>query len=525
MEEKETQNTPNSKENALDKRDAFFNSFKELLEKKERPEDQLSVAISFMKDAILNSKKPKFKHFWSAQKICASLFKEKIGLMQRKYLWSEYIELLKEARCLKGIKEEQANFSFAQIELAVEALELEIKNLDTQVKIPEKKKTFTSKSVFALKKNTYYQWSHELTILKSAAARLLSLRKEFLSLSLQTVKRKNLFNRLDNLGDAIFPRRKKLIEVAGASFIKDIEDFVTYRCIDQKNKVDCDSKASMPYHVVQKEIKNFQSFAKLLHLNRSAFHKARGLLSQAWDSSKEKEVENKNKLEELSDEQEKNFETFSKKVFDFKVFCQDPANLVKEKILQKKETLLKEGRALNLTKQAFSTLLAAINEIEDGAYAIIKEKMLQKRHIEEKKINKLKETLAKLLVETNSYSFVELDQKQEAFIDEYRACELNKIDQLTLEHQFVELNSSILDKKSENILLKEDIEELYGQWLDLQKEVKNKIEIYRKQIGSSVLDIEKALIYRELYDSAKLQLSKISSALQNLEEKFIKLES
>ena len=529
MKEKESENTLNSKKSTIqadsENSVSLFQSFKESIGKKQRSEDQLRVAISFMKEALLDSKKPRFKDFWSAQRICSLIFKEKMGQTQRHQLWSEYVELLKEARCLKGIVEEDATFSHIQIELAVEDLEKETESLDTQKELPDNKPLPPSKNPYALKKDEYRRWSDELVILKSAASRLVSLRKEFLGLSLQGEKRKKLLNRLDKLGDVIFPRRKKLIERVSASFIQDIEDFVTHRCMDQTIEAQAESKKSIPYYILQGQIKSFQAFAKTLQLNRTAFNKARILLTKAWDSLIVKEVESKSKLKELSRQQQENFENISKKVLDFQTFCQDPANLVKEKIVQKKEALLKEVRSLMLKKESFSALVADIKKVEQGSLAKIEEKIIQKRNFEEKKIKKLKETLSKLIEERNSHSFEELESQQAACISEYTTYELNPLDKLTLEDRLLDLKSCVLDKKTEKLALKKEIEMIYGDRLDLLQEVKNKIEIYRKEMRKSALDIEKALIYRELNDSAKIHLNKENLALKNLEEKFSNLES
>lgn len=518
MTEKETENITNSKKHPSDNRNALFKSFRESLEKKDIPEDQLHLAISFMKESILETKNLRFKDFWSAQKICLTLFKEKMGQTQRKQLWSEYIELLKEARCLKELVEEEATFSFNQIDLAVKALEQEVENLDIQLGSIDKKLFSPPKHAYTQKKNAYRQWSAQLVTLKSAASRLVSLRKELLGLSLQAVKRRNLLNRLDQLGDVIFPIRKKLIEKVSATFIKDVEDFVTSRCIDQ-------GKESIPYYILQKEIKSFQAFARMLHLNQSDFKRTRDLLSKAWDSLKEKEVEDKHKQKEINQQQKENFETISNKVLAFKDFCQEPVNLIKDKVIYKKEALLDEARSMVLQKEAFSQLVADIKKIEQEAFSKIKEKLLQKKMIEEKRVKQLKESLSKLMEEKSRYSFEELERHQEACISEYTLYDLSPFDRLMLEHQLLDLKTAILDKKGEKLALKEEIEVLYGERLDLKEEIKNKIEIYRKQIGMSALDIEKAFIYSELYESAKTHLCKVSAALQNLEEKFSNLES
>ena len=193
--------------------------------------------------------------------------------------------------------------------------------------------------------------------------------------------------------------------------------------------------------------------------------------------------------------------------------------------MHKKEALLDEARSMVLQKEAFSQLVADIKKIEQEAFSKIKEKMLQKKMTEEKKVKQIKESLSKLMEEKGRYSFEELEREHEACISEYTLYDLSPFDRLMLEHQLLDLKTAILDKKGEKLSLKEEIEVLYGERLDLKEEIKNKIEIYRKQIGVSALDIEKAFIYSELYESAKTHLCKVSVALKNLEKKFSNLES
>lgn len=529
MKENEPENTPSSKkpsaEAPRESRVSLFQSFEESLEKKQSPEDQLRFALSFMKEALSDSKKPRFKDFWETQKLCSLIFKEKMSLIKKKTLWSEYAELLKEARCLKEIVEEEAAFSLEQIDLAVEALEKEVEGLSIQAR-PDVKQLFSdSKSSFTLKKDEYHRLSLDLVSLKAATSRFEALRKELLGLSLKVGKKNHLLKRLDKLGDVIFPRRKQLIEKVSASFTKDVEDFVSCRFSDQEKEVDSQSKKPVPYYVLQKEIKSFQACAKMLHLNRAAFNQTRSMLSKAWDSLKDKESQSKKDFEKRSKESEENFEKISERVKDFKQFCQDSTHLVKEKILEKGESILEETRSLMLKKEAFSLFTADIQKLQKEALGKIEKKIIQKIEEGNKKIRGLKEKLSKLIAEEKALSIEELESQQTACISEYKSYELDPIDQQELERQFLDLKSFILDKKSEKSALKKEIEVLYGERLDIIQEIKNQIELYRKEMGGSALDIEKAMRYRELYDSAKIHLNKENLALKDLEEKFGNLES
>ena len=68
-----------------------------------------------------------FKGFWEVRKLCVPLFKEEMTPAVRTQLWEEYIELTREGRRLKNMLDEETAFAVEQIDLAITALEDEVK--------------------------------------------------------------------------------------------------------------------------------------------------------------------------------------------------------------------------------------------------------------------------------------------------------------------------------------------------------------------------------------------------------------
>ncbi|MCB1080905.1 MAG: hypothetical protein KDK69_03695, partial [Chlamydiia bacterium] len=95
--------------------------------------------------------------------------------------------------------------------------------------------------------------------------------------------------------------------------------------------------------------------------------------------------------------------------------------------------------------------------------------------------------------------------------DAFNSLSLSLTDTLLFERSLSDLKSFILDKKKDQATSSEDLEALF-------EEVKGQMEVYRKEMGASNLDFEKAMTYRELYDSAKIHLDKEIEALQQLED-------
>lgn len=57
-----------------------------------------------------------------------------------------------------------------------------------------------------------------------------------------------------------------------------------------------------------------------------------------------------------------------------------------------------------------------------------------------------------------------------------------------------------------------------------RQEIKQQLEIYRKALGGSNLDFEKAMHYQELVQQEKERLDKANAAIEEIEQKIAELE-
>jgi hypothetical protein len=59
---------------------------------------------------------------------------------------------------------------------------------------------------------------------------------------------------------------------------------------------------------------------------------------------------------------------------------------------------------------------------------------------------------------------------------------------------------------------------------DRRQEIKTQLEVYRKALGGSSLDFEKAMHYQELVEQERERLEKANSAIEEIEHKISELE-
>ena len=512
-EEKKEKTEPEKKPEPKNVSERFV-ALKEAMDQVKETEEKIAQAISFMKEALSEPGGPRLKDFWDAKHLGAPLFKEQRKPIKRNHLWSEYAELNQEARRLKEIIDEQTAFSIEQIELAIVALEADFGRYDQPpLEFPKN----THKLI--TKQEVYQVSQRELHFLKTLVSRLDALRKEAIGTDMRISVKNKLLKRLSRLGDQVFPRRKELIKEISEQFIQDVEHFVTHR-FSQK-----ESEKPVPPFILRDEIKAFQALAKRLTLNTQAFTKTRKMLSECWDQIKEVEKERKKEYEERSKEFEKNKEDFAPKIEELRAFCTNPDNLVKEKIVEKVSAIQSEMRAVPLGREDVKTMRAEIQEIRKIALDKIQEKVEAQEKKDREQIETLKAELAKHVENEATLSLEVLLEAETKMLESYKSLKLAASEKQVFERNFSDLRGFILDKKGENAKTLDELENLLEEREELLNQVKQQVEDYRKEMGGSSLDFEKAMTYRELYDSAKIHLDKEVEAVDQLEEKIAEKES
>src|SRR5262249_12731758 len=152
------------------------------------------ACINFMRDCLAQEGTPNFKGFWAARTICLPFFKETLTASVRVQLWGEYIELTREGRRLKTLLDEESAFAVEQIDLAIKALEEEIKGYHAHleeilsktadIEFPGQPKTLEANL------SLYQRLQKQLNLLNVYASKINALRKELIRTEMR-IRQKN----------------------------------------------------------------------------------------------------------------------------------------------------------------------------------------------------------------------------------------------------------------------------------------------------------------------------------------------
>ena len=95
-----------------------------------------------------------------------------------------------------------------------------------------------------------------------------------------------------------------------------------------------------------------------------------------------------------------------------------------------------------------------------------------------------------------------------------------------------QLRDLALDKKdkaamqlsADDLQSLEHLRTILDERKERRQEIKTLLESYRKALGGSGFDFEKAMMYRELIDAEKVRLDNANASIQEIEEKISELE-
>jgi uncharacterized protein YajQ (UPF0234 family) len=147
-------------------------------------------------------------------------------------------------------------------------------------------------------------------------------------------------------------------------------------------------------------------------------------------------------------------------------------------------------------------------------------------------INGMKEELTTMISQASDLDVEILISKREELLQQFEEIPLAKPEKQIVDRLFKQLKDIIDDKKEKTLLmLSEDDQKALDQLKDVleerklrRQEIKNQLENYRKLLGGSGFDFEKAMMYREMIESEKLTLEKINSSVEEIEEKIEEIE-
>lgn len=519
----------NDRGGVMEKWSSAFAEFEKALNALATPEEKIVHGLSYMRETISQEGSPRFREFWESRRIVLPLFKENVNAAIRSKLWNEHVELTVEARRLKEILEEQSAFAVEQIDLAIGAVEKDLVNLEavlkqsTPIQFPGLPQSIGSREEF------YQGLQQELSIFNALASRLNGLRKEIMKTDMRIRFKTKLFKRLSELGDQVFPKRKKLIEQVSTEFEKDVEAFVV-------NHFKGEEVVGAPYYALREEIKSFQWMAKALTLSSSVFSRTRLRMSECWDLIKGLEREYKKVQMEKKMASSDALQAIQAKVTELK---EKGPSLTLRDLDREIDVVYGEMRNVYLDRDDIRYLRDSLANIRAPHIAAQEKKAQELEEAEKEKIRLKRERIALMkekvqeLVQKGAQ--LDLDTlllQWKALEAEISSLEFSKMEKQQLERQLRPVKDVIADKKEHSLLnlsdddrkTLENFRTVLQQKKERRQEIKEIVDGYRKTLGTSGLDFEKAFHLQELLDQEKERLDKANLAIEEIEQKIAGLE-
>lgn len=494
-------------------------------------EEKVRAVLDFMRAALGQAPSPRMRDYWEARRLCLPLFKEAMSAAKRAELWGEYIELSSEARRLKEIASEQASFASEQIDLAISALEKDLENYSALLQTIPFLELPENLEAIAKNKENYNSLQQELHLLNTFASRINSLRKEIIKTEMRARQKSKFFERLSASGDKVFPRRKELIKTISQHFTEDVANF--YR-----ENFEEDGKHMPPLFILREEIKALQSLAKSLTLNTHCFTETRLLLSQCWDKVKLMDRDRKKEILQKKQAFKQNVEQVQQKIQALSDFLKSE-EFSEPKFHQMSDEILGFMRTVELGRDEVRELKDQLQEVKKPIIDKIRERELeheQKGKEQERarkgRITALKDQLSQIVEKPEGFSMEEATQLKDQIHSEIEGLQLSKVEKTLFERLLKRLRDILHEKKEQALMnLSADDREAFDQLKNLllqrkehRQEIKQQLEEYRKALGGSGFDFEKAMAYREMIEEEKVRLEKANEAIEEIEMKIAEFE-
>ncbi len=490
------------------------------------PEEKIRFCLDQMRLSLSQDATPNFREFWEIRKYCLPFFKENISSFVRASLWKEFIDLTEESRKLKGILDEQASFTAEQIDLAISGLEKEIAEFDEILeKAPKLKLPKTSKTLsFDLDELADIQ--REVNLISTTIQRVNELRKELISTDMRVRFKNKFFKRLNSLGDFLFPKRKLLIQKLSDIFLDAVKKF-------HAKHLQADS-VKIQFFTFRDEIKAIQAVSKALTLSNKAFSEARTMLSSCWDKVKELESIKRKEFEEKKETFEENKLKVVEKIDQL---AQETEGYSYDQMDKEINEILKFMKTIELGREEVKELKEMLQKIK-APFEEEKKKADELRlKLEKEALENKRKELANIQSEISDAfelkDFESVNSKIEDFEKRSSSLKLTKSEKQMLEKDLKQLKDYQADLKEKELLASlsddeikslEKLKSLLNERKKRKKVIKNQLEIYRKELGGSGFDFEKAIMVRDLIDGEKQRLEKAEEGITEIEEKIAEIE-
>ena len=507
----------------------LFKEFLEKLASLPTPEEKVALGLQFMRTSISQEGSPRFREFWEARRLILPFFKENLGSAIRSKLWNEYVELTVEARRLKEILEEESAFAMEQIDLAIKAIEGDAANFAALLASTGDLSFSGASQTIRQKGAIYNPLQRELNLLNTLASRLNGLRKEIIKTDMRIRFKTKFFKRLSDLGDHIFPKRKDLIEAVSAEFEKDVDQFIA-------NYFKGEEITGAPYYALREEIKSLQSMAKVFTLNSGVFTRTRLKLSECWDKVKVLEKEHKKEVLEKKQASSEQRSAIQAKIDALKAKCTEiPLNELNVQIdeisNEMRSVPLHRDDVYSLREELFK-LRAPHQAAQEQKAKALEQAEKEKLRVKKELVSSLKEKIAHLSKQGEK---MDLESLVTAFADietMLAQLEASKMEKQQIERTLRQIKDLIAEKKEHSLLnlsdddkkTLENLRVVLQQKKERRQEIKEQLEVYRKALGGSNLDFEKAMQVRELVDQEKERLDKANGGIEEIEQKISELE-
>lgn len=487
--------------------------------------------IADMKKALSGEEGPNFKKFFDARKAALPLFKTQEQTKDRQLLWKEFTTLSEEARQAKAIAEQQSAFAEEQIHLALDATAHDLERyLDILASMPTVSATHDCKTL-SKRQEFYNTLQKELILLTSLASRLTALRKEIVKTEVRISRKNKLFEKLSELGDKVFPKRKDAIKVMSDAFLLDMQHFAKESFAKGLNE------SGNSFYGLRDEIKNLQASAKALTLNTHAFTEARIILSECWDKLKETEKERKKAFAVRKQANLEKMQEAKQKIQELAVDV-EKASVNLEESIRRSEEILHSCKTWQASKEEFKELKDLLFEVRkpllDKAKQeeiISKERVRQEIAVRQEKIQHISAKI-KELIDNSQIELDRLLEERELMTKQMELLGLSRIEKSKIDPLLRQLRHCIALKKEEMMEKKsasawQSLHELKGVLEEKKQErseIRNQLDHYRKAAGSSGLDFEKAMIYQEMIENEKIRLEKINKSIDQIIDRIDELE-
>lgn len=498
--------------------------FRASFEGQDNLEERLRMTINFMKESLSQKGTPRFKDFWEAKKMCLPLFKEKINPLVKGQMWTEYTELSSEAKRLKDLLEEQSSFAVEQMELALKALreDLELKESRLAKITPVE----FSEHAFHLRKKAaaYDKLQREIQFYVTLASRMKDLREGIILTDMRVRHKNKLLKDLSAIGDLFIPAKKMLVKQISSDFLEDVQAFAeAFFDLEQKQM----KQVTVPLFKIREEIKAFQEGAKKIALNPHAFGSARMTLSQCWEILKEAEKERKKEFLERKQASSEHLSKIEAAIQEFEEgFKNQPADS-KHQIYKKVEELMELVDTSPLVMFEKKALKQKIKSLQDGLiepFALQEREELDKQKEKETarfaEIAKFQEETLHLIHAFKQESLQTLESFYENFDSRKKSLKPAEKEKSKLCELKKELYEVLLLKREDEVGSDEEaVAELISEWEGIREEARTQMESYRKGLGLSGFDFEKAMMFGQLVDLEKTRLDRAVKKVAELEER------